>query len=205
MSEKKTRKRKYEWWKDGLRFCSKCHEYKDPALFSQTQQTQDGLHTWCKSCSAGHVAQWRQDNPELVRAGNAASEKRESVKEYRREYGETFRPRWREKNADKWRSYTAAWRERYPDRNKAQWQKRRAAEAQAEGSFSAQEWRALCEYHGNKCLACGRPGSHETLTADHVVPLSKGGSNYIANIQPLCGPCNFRKATKTIDYREVNT
>jgi hypothetical protein len=31
--------------------------------------------------------------------------------------------------------------------------------------------------------------------------LSKGGTNYIDNIQPLCLTCNLRKARTIIDYR----
>lgn len=41
------------------------------------------------------------------------------------------------------------------------------------------------------------------LTPDHVVPLSRGGTNYIDNIQPLCGPCNSQKHAKTIDFRSA--
>jgi 5-methylcytosine-specific restriction endonuclease McrA len=38
-------------------------------------------------------------------------------------------------------------------------------------------------------LCCGEA---KPLTVDHVVPVSKGGSNDISNIQPLCLECNDR-------------
>lgn len=67
-----------------------------------------------------------------------------------------------------------------------------------EGTYSQKEWKELCDKYDNRCLCCGKK---KPLTVDHVVPLSKGGSNSIDNIQCLCLECNCSKGTKTIDYR----
>ncbi|MFL6451250.1 MAG: HNH endonuclease [Bryobacteraceae bacterium] len=55
------------------------------------------------------------------------------------------------------------------------------------------------------CSGCGVSESdaiRRVLTADHVRPVSKGGSNSIRNIQPLCGSCNAWKRQRFIEYRQ---
>lgn len=42
------------------------------------------------------------------------------------------------------------------------------------------------------CHWCGEPAT----VADHLVPLSRGGSNDIANLVASCVPCNSRRITR---------
>ena len=78
--------------------------------------------------------------------------------------------------------------------------RRRARKKGAEGSHTFGEWELLKEQLGFTCPACGRGEPEVTLTQDHIIPLSKGGSDYIENIQPLCKGCNSEKWTEVKSY-----
>ena len=69
------------------------------------------------------------------------------------------------------------------------------------GDHTFIEWNELKRKYNYTCLCCGKSEPEIKLTEDHIVPLSKGGSNYIDNIQPLCQVCNSTKNNKTIDFR----
>lgn len=67
--------------------------------------------------------------------------------------------------------------------------------------FTAAQWEDLLLSSGKKCMACKKTSDQVALTADHVIPLARGGSNTIDNIQVLCLDCNCKKHVKTIDFR----
>lgn len=107
------------------------------------------------------------------------------------------RRKWYQLNRDKALAATKRWseanRERVALTSRLKKHRRRAA-----GVFTVAEWRAIVALYDGRCLACGSDGP---LTIDHVVPVSKGGANTAANVQPLCARCNTSKGTKTTDYR----
>lgn len=104
-----------------------------------------------------------------------------AVKENRKEYAKIHR----KQNPEKYRMYSMH---------------RVALERNAEGTYSFEQWEELKNKFGNMCLCCKRTEPEIILSADHILPLSKGGSNDISNIQPLCRSCNYRKHAKFINY-----
>jgi len=72
--------------------------------------------------------------------------------------------------------------------------KRRTRILRAKGGFTAREWELRKQEFGYRCAYCGR--KTKKLTADHYIPLSKGGTNYIDNIVPACIRCNKQKFIK---------
>lgn len=80
-----------------------------------------------------------------------------------------------------------------PERIKHLKARRYARKKNAKGSHTLEQWQALKRIFNYKCGYCELS---EKLTKDHIIPLSKGGSDYIGNIQPLCRSCNSKKHNK---------
>lgn len=70
--------------------------------------------------------------------------------------------------------------------------RRRANSLTGLGHTEAQ-WLKLLAAFGGKCAECR---STRQIERDHIIPLSKDGTDEITNIQPLCRSCNARKGAK---------
>ena len=64
----------------------------------------------------------------------------------------------------------------------------------------------LYDRQGGKCALCGRQlqiddwtSIEDYLTFDHILPVSRGGSNGLMNLQGLCHQCNYQKQD---EYKE---
>lgn len=111
----------------------------------------------------------------------------EGVRQKRRE--------WYLRNRDAAKKQANVWRKNNPEKRLAAHHKRRALKRGSGGSHTAADVAAIRKAQKDSCAYCRvklRGGGH----IDHIVALSKGGSNDKTNIQITCGACNLRKHTR---------
>ena len=178
---------------------------------------------WCVDCRAKYKEKnckcsrrWNHEHPERVRdnrrkryAANPEKIKeyrernKEKMKEYAKEYRKAHKERldeqkrkWYVENKEKHRKSCHEWEKNNPEKLYQYQVLRRSRKKGAAGSHTLAEWKMLKLLHGNKCAICGKD---KKLSRDHIIPLTRRGSNYIENIQPLCHSCNSKKHTKLMD------
>lgn len=66
------------------------------------------------------------------------------------------------------------------------------------GFHTVEQWLWRVAYYGWRCRWCKRELTNSTLTKDHVVATTKGGSDWPANLVPSCQSCNARKGNRAL-------
>tara|TARA_Y100000310_G_C20574358_1_gene759723 strand:- start:77 stop:1105 length:1029 start_codon:yes stop_codon:yes gene_type:complete len=200
------------------RICKKCGRSFKPSIWNQVycgSKTRKTGCSWWNVNEKRSQERWQNDG---------------KFREYQKEYGKTWKQEQRKKDT----SYAKRQREvkkRYSqsERGKevvAKWRKnniqkilewnlqRLLKKRGVIGFHNREEWEALKKKHGNRCVLCGISekdlaivwiGTGFTkLTKDHIIPIRKGGTDYIGNIQPLCVSCNARKHVRILkDNKEI--
>ena len=185
----------------GEKICVICFNILFVVDFSKTGNA-------CKKCQCIRNTVYRENNVE-------------EVAEYHKKYYDNnkihltkSRKNWEDKNKKRRKKYHKEyyqknkkhmnathikWMKVNPDKVAEANMRRLILEFNSEGSHTLDEWAALLWYYDYKCLCCSKRGV--LLERDHIIPVSKGGSFYIDNMQPLCKSCNVRKSNRFIDYR----
>lgn len=143
---------------------------------------------YCDKCrikwDRASTATWAETNPEKIRTKNTA---------------------WYAVNTERVRITGVAYRIAYPEKVRAKnatWQKanpekasyRRLRRFNVTPELTAAQWATILEAHNNCCAYCGTDGP---MTKDHVIPISRGGTDNASNVVPACKSCNSSKGNKT--------
>lgn len=133
---------------------------------------------------AYHIA-----NPDYRRAYYAQRSeiKREYNRAYHAAHAETIRMRMR--------AYQAA----HLEEDRARRHNRRALLKGNGGSYTAQEIKKMRAEQAGICAYCHYQHNPDRLTIDHILPITKGGSNNISNICLACWRCNLTKHARTLE------
>jgi len=187
---------------------------KDPAQYARHLAAQRKWAANNPEAIRQKAAEYRKNNREKVRAYTRHWMRRW----YRANLHEARKQRkaYRLSNREKWRAYdrkvyreklktNAKWRARKKERNRL-WVKRnpekqrhrvgqyRVQRVGAKGSHTFAEWLSVIRLYRWRCFYCQKRVTRSTVTKDHLIPLSKNGTDFAANLVPACKSCNSGKS-----------
>jgi len=182
--------------------CTKCKtEYPATTeFFPPRKRDKSGLDSWCKACH-------RKSANEYQKAHSA--ERAAYSKKRRIEHAEVFRERehayylahadakrekaqrWRLANPDKVRENNRQYRETKPDKMRMYKHRRRALKRNAEGTNTPFDEKVQLKRQKSRCYYCQCKLTEYHV--DHVIPLSRGGSDFPDNKVLACPSCNVQK------------
>lgn len=192
---------------DESKRCTKCLETKPRAEFNARSRSKDGLTVWCKPCISTYAKEHYGRTKAKRLAQSAAwyeANRDRKLKTTRRwmvvnaARNAENRRAYREANPGWSRESTRRWRERNPERVLELSQERRAREVGTR--IGRIDWRALWT---GVCGICG-DSIDESLrfpdlmrkSADHIIPLARGGTHTQDNLQWAHLICNARKGAR---------
>lgn len=142
--------------------------------------------------AAEHRKQWAAERAARPGAREKTAEAYRLWAEQNKKRLSEKRSEYRAKNREKLAEYQGAYRSSHRHVFVARQNERRTRELQA-GPMDAAYVKTLLE--ARWCWYCDRKGK---VTIDHVVPISRGGSNANDNLAPACVRCNSEKHDKTL-------
>lgn len=173
--------------------CTKCGETKSVDAFYKDKRARDGLYSSCRACSDARHRAYYEENFERVREYHKKwyKENFEKAREYKRKRYE--------ENPEPTRERTRNWGKQNPDKAREGYRRRRARKAQAEGTHTVADMRRQYKVQKGLCWWCLQPVKWEDRHDDHLIPLSKNGTNWPNNMVVSCAHCNCSKSAMMPD------
>jgi len=196
----------------GLQRCACCKEVKQATseFFRPQKQSLSGLKSHCRACENKRSDRYDKEHPEKAKKRNDKyrivhiDRRRASFRDYYARNTETQKRRsrdyrlqnpakvkegyinWKSLNRDKVAESNGRWRKRVFD---------------AEGQYSSEDLRHLYDEQDGLCGYCGIRiywAIKRDVTVDHIIPISRNGTNNADNLILCCLHCNCSKNNKTL-------
>lgn len=171
-------------------------------LISRADARSQGLKRYFtgRPCKYGHVCQRAVSSHVCIECHNKLihADKKKHRADFRRWYAKNaerqrLRAReYRAENLEYCRQKASKWKAANRDQNSAHQRNRDAKKRESGGQHTAQDIAEILKAQRGRCAYC-REGLKNKYHVDHIIALSKGGSNGRRNLQLLCQPCNQRK------------
>lgn len=183
-----------------FKICSKCNLEKSETDFYARPKN------ICKECQRARGKEYYLANIEKCRERNKKwyNNNLDHVCEYRiktaeriKEYSKKYFSEYYINNRNRRLDNSTKWRTTHIFEFRVGLLIARARRKAIPGIISANQLRWRVEYYGWKCYYCGSELNETNLNFDHRIPVSRGGSNWPANIVPSCKHCNRKKFTMT--------
>lgn len=210
------------------KWCKEGQHYVDLSNFHKFKQGKLGLQAKCKDCVRKYRAEYyaKQKGDAQKYSRDYYAKNVEKVKNYQKEYAEknqekvfqrskSYRSQNREillqrkredylNNTQRYKERAREYELKNPQYNRISTARRRARLKEAVGQFTPQQWLDKIEFHKNCCYLCRKSLDGKKIHLEHRIPISKGGTNWIANIAPACAECNLKKGNKTEKQFRLN-
>lgn len=191
-----------------MKICSRCNNTKTLDEFNNDRKASDGKQSACRECMKIAKAKYRQNNREEInrRQREKWPERAEKSKQYREEHKERYAELWQvwyEEHKEEKNAYDRNWSKENPAKVRQYGRERRARELGAEGSHTREDIDQMLVDQNGLCAYC-ECDILEEFQVDHIIPLSKGGTNNWSNIALCCAYCNRSKKDRPVEvYMEL--
>lgn len=164
-------------------------------------------HEYYNEISRQSNARCRAKDPEKHRAKQReyyhkdVDHSRKLLRDWRKKNGDRVRCYKRisyAKHADSIRGYSREWAKANPLKRRVSESGRRARKRSAQGSYTDVDIQSMLKDQKGLCKYCSKDISNQ-YHIDHVVPLSRGGSNELSNLVLSCSHCNLSKGKKMLN------